>query len=151
MMVDGAAQAEVARAKINLFLHVLGRRPEGYHALRMMVVFPRIGDLVTAEPADGLSLSVSGPFGDGLSAGADNLTLGAAEALAAKIGGAPGRRCIWKRTCPSPPGSAADRPMLALHCGCLLGCGRDLITPTCTTSPSPSALMRRCAWRRRLR
>ena len=104
MTADGAAQAEVARAKINLFLHVLGRRPEGYHALRMMVVFPRIGDLVTAEPSGGLSLSISGPFGDGLGAGEDNLTLGAAAALAAKVGGAPGAALHLEKNLPIAAG-----------------------------------------------
>lgn len=104
MAADGATQAEVARAKINLFLHVLGRTPEGYHALRMMVVFPRIGDLVTAEPADGLSLSISGPFGDGLSTGEDNLTLGAASALAARVGGAPGAALHLEKNLPIAAG-----------------------------------------------
>ncbi|MEM7270426.1 MAG: 4-(cytidine 5'-diphospho)-2-C-methyl-D-erythritol kinase [Pseudomonadota bacterium] len=90
MTADGAYGQELARAKINLFLHVRGQRPEGYHSLDMMVAFPRIGDLVEAEPASGLSLVVDGPFGDGLSAGADNLTLGAAEALAARMTPKPG-------------------------------------------------------------
>lgn len=104
MTADGAAQAEVARAKINLFLHVLGRRPEGYHTLRMMVVFPRIGDLVTAEPATGLSLSIDGPFGDGLSTGEDNLTLGAAIALAARIGGRNGAALHLEKNLPIAAG-----------------------------------------------
>lgn len=104
MAADAPARAEVARAKVNLFLHVLGRRPEGYHALRMMVVFPKVGDLVTADPADGLSLSISGPFGDGLSAGADNLTLGAAEALAAKICGTTGAALHLEKNLPIAAG-----------------------------------------------
>lgn len=104
MAADGGAAAEIARAKVNLFLHVLGRRPEGYHELRMMVVFPRIGDLVTAEPAKGLSLSISGPFGGGLGAGADNLTLGAAAALARKVGGAPGAALHLEKNLPIAAG-----------------------------------------------
>jgi 4-diphosphocytidyl-2-C-methyl-D-erythritol kinase len=80
--------AEVARAKVNLFLHVQGQRAEGYHTLESFVVFPAVGDLVEAEAALGLTLSVSGPFGDGLSAGADNLTLAAATALSDRMGGA---------------------------------------------------------------
>lgn len=104
MAADGAALAEVARAKVNLFLHVLGRRPEGFHTLRMMVVFPKIGDLITAEPADGLSLSISGPFADGLSTGKDNLTLSAAEALAAKIGAAPGAALHLEKNLPIAAG-----------------------------------------------
>ena len=101
---DAPARVEVARAKVNLFLHVLGRRPEGFHILRMMVVFPKIGDLITAEPASSLSLSVGGPFGDGLSAGEDNLTLGAASALAAKLGGAPGAALHLEKNLPIAAG-----------------------------------------------
>ncbi len=95
---------EIARAKVNLFLHVLGRRPEGHHLLRMMVVFPKIGDRITAEPASGLSLSVGGPFGDGLSTGDDNLTLGAAAALAAKLGDAPGAALHLEKNLPIAAG-----------------------------------------------
>ena len=104
MTARTAAPTEVARAKVNLFLHVLGRRPEGFHILRMMVVFPKIGDLITAEPASGLSLSVSGPFGDGLSTGDDNLALGAAAALAAKIGGARGAALHLEKNLPIAAG-----------------------------------------------
>lgn len=82
---DSAPLTEIARAKVNLFLHIRGRRPEGYHTLDSFVVFPAIGDAVEAEPASGLTLSVTGPFGDGLSAGVDNLTLAAATALSDRM------------------------------------------------------------------
>ncbi|MEO1314473.1 MAG: 4-(cytidine 5'-diphospho)-2-C-methyl-D-erythritol kinase, partial [Pseudomonadota bacterium] len=36
----------LARAKVNLCLHVTGRRPDGYHLLDSLVVFPRLGDLI---------------------------------------------------------------------------------------------------------
>ena len=103
-MADANARSELARAKVNLFLHVLGRRPEGYHLLEMLVVFPRIGDLVTAEPASTLSLSISGPFADGLSCGPDNLTLGAADALAKLSGGAPGAALHLEKNLPIASG-----------------------------------------------
>lgn len=70
-----------ARAKINLFLHVVGRRPDGYHLLDMLVVFAEIGDEIRVAPADDLSLVIDGPFGAGLSAGSDNLVLRAAAGL----------------------------------------------------------------------
>ena len=72
---------EAARAKVNLSLHITGRRSDGYHLLESLVVFPEFGDALIAEPAKGLSLSIDGPFGDGLAADADNLVLRAAEAL----------------------------------------------------------------------
>lgn len=75
------ARAELARAKVNLFLHVLGRRADGYHELETLVVFPRIGDRLTAAPATALSLSIDGPFAAGLDTGPDNLVMRAAAAL----------------------------------------------------------------------
>ena len=70
---------EKARAKINLTLHVTGRRPDGLHMLDSLVVFADIGDVIEAEPARGLSLSIDGPFSMGLGASPDNLVLRAAE------------------------------------------------------------------------
>lgn len=71
-----------APAKINLFLHVTGRRDDGYHLLESLVAFTDAGDRITAVPADDLSLSVEGPFAAGLAdAGKDNLVLRAARAL----------------------------------------------------------------------
>ncbi|HLS18905.1 MAG TPA: hypothetical protein VK090_03770, partial [Paracoccaceae bacterium] len=56
----------LAPAKVNLTLHLRGRRADGYHLLDSLVVFPRIGDRLTVRPAPGLSLEVSGPFAQGL-------------------------------------------------------------------------------------
>ncbi len=72
---------ELAPAKVNLFLHVRGRRADGYHLLESLAVFPTLGDRLWAEPARGLSLSMAGPFGDMLPADGDNLVLRAAAAL----------------------------------------------------------------------
>ncbi len=86
MGLAGGAVEEVARAKVNLHLHVTGRRADGYHLLDSLAVFPDIGDRLTAAPAQGLSLSVVGPFSEGLSAGADNLVMRAAETLRREAG-----------------------------------------------------------------
>jgi 4-diphosphocytidyl-2-C-methyl-D-erythritol kinase len=80
------AQSVTARAKINLFLHAGDKRDDGFHPLQSLAVFPDFGDTLTAEAADGLSLSVTGPFGAALAGEADNLVLKAARALAAKAG-----------------------------------------------------------------
>lgn len=74
-------EPELARAKVNLFLHVRGRRADGYHRLESLAVFPGVGDRLWAEPGPHLSLSVGGPFAHGLGGG-DNLVIRAAEALA---------------------------------------------------------------------
>jgi 4-diphosphocytidyl-2-C-methyl-D-erythritol kinase len=57
---------ELAKAKINLCLRVLGRRADGYHQLESLVAFAEIGDRLTLEPADAFSLEVEGRFADRL-------------------------------------------------------------------------------------
>lgn len=70
---------EVARAKVNLCLHVTGRRDNRMHRLDSIVVFPEIGDEVSAEIADNLTLEINGPFGGDISG--DNLVLAAARLM----------------------------------------------------------------------
>jgi 4-diphosphocytidyl-2-C-methyl-D-erythritol kinase len=77
-----------APAKVNLFLHVTGRRDDGYHLLDSLAVFPAVGDVVGAAPAATLSLEIDGPFGGALAAEADNLLLRAARALKPRAGAA---------------------------------------------------------------
>jgi hypothetical protein len=57
-----AMLTEWAPAKVNLFLHVLGRRADGYHLLDSLAVFAGIGDEVRAEAAEDLSLVVEGDY-----------------------------------------------------------------------------------------
>lgn len=75
------AVVETAPAKINLCLHVTGRRLDGYHLLDSIVVFADVADRVFATPAHGLSLVVAGPEGAGLQAETDNLVLRAARLM----------------------------------------------------------------------
>jgi len=79
---------EFAPAKINLALHVAGRRGDGYHLLDSLVVFADVGDRITVKAADALSLTVTGPMAAGLTAGDDNLVLRAARAFGAAPGAA---------------------------------------------------------------
>lgn len=76
-----------APAKINLTLHVLGRREDGYHALESLVVFTGAGDTLTLAPGAALSLTVSGPTAPAAGIGDDNLVLRAARHLAERIPG----------------------------------------------------------------
>jgi 4-diphosphocytidyl-2-C-methyl-D-erythritol kinase len=93
---DAAAEiVERAPAKLNLYLHVVGRRDDGYHLLDSLVAFSDVGDLVVASAAaTDLSLAVDGPFAAALSGGdpEGNLVLRAARALAARLGVAPRAR-----------------------------------------------------------
>ncbi|WP_289035809.1 4-(cytidine 5'-diphospho)-2-C-methyl-D-erythritol kinase [uncultured Roseibium sp.] len=83
--MSGSA-GEFARAKVNLALHITGRRDDGYHLLDSLVVFPAIGDRLHAEAADGLSLTITGPFSVGLAPNSDNLVLKAIRSLATACG-----------------------------------------------------------------
>ncbi len=75
-----------APAKVNLFLHVVGQRPDGYHRLDSLVVFAGVGDFLHAAPAKDLRLQVTGPFAATLGAGPDNLVLRAARILDSQKG-----------------------------------------------------------------
>ncbi len=75
-----------APAKVNLYLHVTGRRADGYHELDSLIAFAGVGDTVTVGPADDLSLAVDGPFADRLPPAPDNLVLRAARRLARAAG-----------------------------------------------------------------
>lgn len=76
---------EIAPAKINLYLHVTGRRPDGYHLLDSLVVFAGAGDVLHYKPGtEPLHLKLEGRFGRALgadAAGADNLVMKAAAVL----------------------------------------------------------------------
>lgn len=76
-----------ALAKINLYLHLTGRRANGYHELDSLVAFADVGDRITATRANDLTLSVSGPYGDTIGGDADdNLVIKAARTLADHAG-----------------------------------------------------------------
>jgi 4-diphosphocytidyl-2-C-methyl-D-erythritol kinase len=81
-----ASVAVLAPAKVNLYLHVLGRRPDGYHLLDSLVVFADFGDRIEVAPAESLLLRIDGPFAREVPAGDDNLVLRAARALAEAVG-----------------------------------------------------------------
>lgn len=72
--------SEPAPAKLNLALHVRGRRSDGRHEIETLFAFCTDGDTLHAGTADAITLTVEGPFGEGLDSD-DNLVLRAARAL----------------------------------------------------------------------
>jgi 4-diphosphocytidyl-2-C-methyl-D-erythritol kinase len=64
---------EAAPAKLNLALHVTGRRADGYHNLESLVAFAGVADELEARPAPADSLRVSGPFASAIGNGDTNL------------------------------------------------------------------------------
>lgn len=80
-----------ARAKLNLYLRVVGRRADGYHLLDSLVAFCDLADTIAVEPAGGLTLTIDGPLAGALAGEPleGNLVLRAARVLAGRAGIAP--------------------------------------------------------------
>lgn len=75
----------LAPAKINLALHVTGRREDGYHLIDSIVVFVGIGDRLVARAATGTTLRIDGPLSYGVPTGPENLVLRAAALFAPPV------------------------------------------------------------------
>ncbi len=104
---EGPAAGPVRRcawAKINLYLHVTGRRPDGYHEIDSLIVFAGIGDRLQVTASDRLELQVSGPLAAAVPAGAENLVLRAARALSQTCGPAGGARIGLEKHLPVAAG-----------------------------------------------
>ena len=98
-----------APAKINLALHITGQRADGYHLLESLVVFAKVGDRLTIEPAHEDSLTFSGPFGGSLQTDTStNLVLKARDVL---------RGAALARGLPCPPVSLNLEKNLPLSSG----------------------------------
>lgn len=80
------ARAVIAPAKVNLYLHVTGRRADGYHLLDSLVAFAGINDVLSVRPAAELTLELIGPFAGDIPAANGNLVLMAAERLREQAG-----------------------------------------------------------------
>jgi 4-diphosphocytidyl-2-C-methyl-D-erythritol kinase len=95
---------ELARAKINLDLHITGRRADGYHELDSLAAFAAFGDRLILQHHDRLELEVIGPFAGPLAAEPDNLVLRAARRLAACAGRAAAARITLDKRLPVAAG-----------------------------------------------
>ncbi len=142
------ALTEAAPAKVNLYLHLRGRRADGYHLLDSLAVFPAIGDRLSVAPGPGLSREIDGPFGAGLVADPDNLVLRAARALAEGHGLAPDAALRLDKHLPVASGvgggssdaAAALRLLsrlwgVAVPDGLVVSLGADV--PVCLGAPEP--------------
>lgn len=141
-MGDGAGTRvrAFAAAKINLYLHVVDRRPDGYHELDSLVVFADLGDVVTARPAAGLHLAIEGPAAPALAGEPveSNLVHRAARALAAACGRAPEVALTLTKVLPVASGiggGSADAAACLRALARLWGLAAD--------DPSPMAVARR--------
>ena len=95
---------EFAPAKINLALHVLGRRADGYHELDSIVAFADVGDRLSFAKAERFNISASGPFAGALPDPAENIITRAYGALAGLIGGLPPVQITLEKNLPVAAG-----------------------------------------------
>ena len=75
-----------ASAKINLALHITGRRDDGMHELDSLVVFTEFGDRLSVATSDRLSLEITGPMAANIPIDQDNLIWRAARLLSTEMG-----------------------------------------------------------------
>ena len=71
--------SEFAPAKINLSLHLVGQKSNGYHLLDSIVSFVNVGDNISIAPGKFGNLKVVGPFAKDLPNANNNLVLKAAR------------------------------------------------------------------------
>ena len=50
----------LSRVKVNLYLHIIGKRADGYHNLDSLVAFPEIGDKILVSPSNSINLKITG-------------------------------------------------------------------------------------------
>jgi 4-diphosphocytidyl-2-C-methyl-D-erythritol kinase len=84
--VNSGARTWSAHAKINLALHVTGRRNDGYHQIESLAVFTRFGDRIETELAESDIFSVSGRYASAVPLDDSNLVLRARDALRKEAG-----------------------------------------------------------------
>ena len=116
-----ALSREIAAAKLNLALHVRGKRSDGRHDIETIFAFCTDGDRLNAEPADEFALSVIGPFAADI--GDDNLVVTAGRLLAEAAARPLGAAMVLDKRLPVASGvgggsadaAAALRLLTAMH------------------------------------
>ncbi len=129
---EGGPALRYAWAKVNLYLHVTGRRDDGFHELDSLIVFAGVGDRLSAEPAERFALSLAGPFAGGLEPEAENLVARAAGLLADAEGRLPPTHIRLEKHLPVAAGlggGSADAAAALALLGARLGPGSALDWP----------------------
>lgn len=116
-----------APAKLNLSLHVTGKRADGYHLLESLVVFTQFGDVLRVTPAETLSLTITGEFAADIGPNTGNLVLKAAHALRIAANVTSGAALVLEKNIPVGAGlgggsadAAATLILLMKHWGVIV-------------------------------
>ncbi|WP_327171515.1 4-(cytidine 5'-diphospho)-2-C-methyl-D-erythritol kinase [Streptomyces sp. NBC_01336] len=123
-------------AKVNVQLAVGAARPDGFHDLANVFLAVGLYDEVTVTPADGLSVTCSGPDAAQVPLDVSNLAARAAAALAGRYGIAPDVRIHIAKDIPVAGGMAggsADAAGALLACDALwsTGASREELLEIC--------------------
>jgi len=113
-----------AAAKINLSLHITGRRSDGYHYLDSLIGFTDVCDQLTVTPADDITLSVVGPNGSAIEADDSNLVIRAARLVQKHLGVTSGAAFTLEKNTPVAAGlggGSADAAAAVAACLALWG------------------------------
>jgi 4-diphosphocytidyl-2-C-methyl-D-erythritol kinase len=127
-----------APAKVNLTLHVTGQRDDGYHLLDSLVVFADVCDELAATSAADLTLTVTGPFAQGVPVDHTNLMIRAAETLRAARGITAGAAMTLEKNLPHAAGIGSGSSDAAATLGMLAKLWD--VTPLSADAPEVLAL-----------
>jgi 4-diphosphocytidyl-2-C-methyl-D-erythritol kinase len=103
-MMPETSLSIAAPAKINLYLHIVGRRKDGFHLLDSLIAFVDLHDMLSLTAASELSLKIDGPFASQLTAEPNNLVLRAARGLARICGVSDGAHLQLTKSLPIASG-----------------------------------------------
>lgn len=106
-MLDAATTVtsdQEAWAKLNLYLHVVGRRADGYHLIDSLFVFLDVCDDLVISESDRIELIVDGPYCGALGDPKNNLVMVAATTLAKEAGISLGARIRLTKNLPLASG-----------------------------------------------
>lgn len=116
-------------AKLNLFLHITGRRADGYHSLQTLFQIIDLCDSLSLSPVDDSSITLE--CSDAALTGPDNLVLRAALALRAATGSTQGASMRLDKRIPMGAGlggGSSDAASALLGLNQMWGCKLDIDT-----------------------
>ena len=119
-----AALTLAAAAKINLTLHLTGRRDDGYHDLDSLIGFTDVVDTLTFRAAETINLQITGSEAEGLEASEDNLVIRAARLMQNHLGVSAGMDIELEKNIPVAAGlggGSADAAATIAGCMTLWG------------------------------
>lgn len=115
-----AGLSAIAPAKLNMALHITGKRADGYHLLDTLVVFADYGDVLTLEDSEVFSLEVTGRFAADSGDISRNHVWRAAHLLAEALGETPRGKIVLEKRLPVGAGLGGGSADAVAACKLLL-------------------------------